>query len=105
MEIKFDVVRIGKIRKNQMSEMILKQNVVFLKTRIHSLLKDIDSEIKKIRIVLVIPGKGHNIKMALQDVKEKYVRKELKINFLFNIYKGEYSAIFDNIENQIFCGY
>jgi len=85
--------------------MILKQNVGFLKSGIHSLLKDIDSETKKIGIVLVIPGKGHSIKMALQDVKEKHVRKELKSNFPFNIYKGEYSAILRNIDNQIFGGY
>ncbi|RTZ03094.1 hypothetical protein [Flavobacterium sp. GSP6] len=102
MEIKFDV-RIGKIRKNQISEMILKQNVGFLKSGIHSLLKDINSETKKIGIV--IPGKGHSIKMALEDVKEKHVRKELKSNFPFNIYKGKYSAILDNIDNQIFDGY
>lgn len=105
MEIKFDVVRIGKIRKDQISEMILKQNVGFLKSGIHSFLRDIDSETKKIGIVLVVPGKGHSIKMSLQDVKEKHIKKELKSNFPYNIYKGEYSAIMDNVDNQIFGGY
>ncbi|MBX9889455.1 MAG: hypothetical protein K2Y30_16160 [Flavobacteriaceae bacterium] len=105
MELKFDVVRIGKIHKDKMSEMILKQNVGFLKNGIYSLLQDIDNETKKFGIVLVIPGKGHNIRIALQDVKERNVRKELKINFPCNIYKGEYSVILDNIDNPIFDSY
>jgi hypothetical protein len=105
MEIKFDVVSIGKIRKDQISEIILKQNVGFLKIGIHSFLKDIDSETKKIGIVLVIPGKGHSIKISLQDVKEKNIRKELKNNFPYNIYKGEHSSIMNNGDNQIFGGY
>ncbi len=45
MEIKFDVVRIGKIRKDQILEMILKQNLGYLKSEIHSFLKVVDPRI------------------------------------------------------------
>lgn len=40
MEVKFDLVRIGEIRKNCKSETILKQNVDLLKNNIRLFLKD-----------------------------------------------------------------
>jgi len=104
MEVNFDIVRIGKIRKNRISEMILKQNVEFLKNGIRSLLKDneVDSKKDLISMVLVIPAKGHSIKIALRDIKESYIKKELKNNFPNSIYKGDYKSILDNINNLIF---
>ena len=40
MEVKFDLVRIGKIRKSSIAEKILKQNVDLLRNEIRSFLKD-----------------------------------------------------------------
>ena len=40
MNIKFDLVRIGEIRKNYNAEMIIKQNINLLKTNIHHLMKE-----------------------------------------------------------------
>lgn len=101
MEVKFDLVRIGEIRKNEASEMIIRQNIGFLKSGICSLLHEIDSEIKQISICIIIPGRGHSIKIAIQDIKENHIRKELKSNFPNSIFKGEYSLVLDNINNKI----
>jgi formiminotetrahydrofolate cyclodeaminase len=56
-------------------------------------------------MVMIIPGKGYNVKIALQDIKDLHIKKELKNNFPNSIYKGEYSIIMDNLENKVFGGY
>lgn len=107
MEVKFDLVRIGKIRKNSIAEKILKQNIDLLRNNIRLLLKNenIDNKHNTIHMVMIIPGKGYNVKIVLQDIKDLHVKKELKKNFPNSIYKGEYSIIMDNLENKIFGGY
>lgn len=107
MEVKFDLVRIGKIRKNSICEKILKENVDSLKNNIRSLLKDekVDNKHNKIHIVMIIPSKDYNIKIVLQDIRYEYIRKELRFNFPSSIYNGEYSEIMDNLENKVFGGY
>ena len=106
MEINFDVIRIGKIRKDNTAEIILKQNVNFMKSGIRHLLNNnIDNLEEKICIVLAIPGKGYSIKIVLQEVKKKHIRNELKNNFPYSIYNGKYSAILDNVNNKISKAY
>lgn len=107
MEVKFDLVRIGKIRKNSIAERILKENVNLLSTYIRSFLKEekINNKHNTISMTMVIPGKGYNIKIALQDVKDLHIKKELRNNFPNSIYRGEYSTIMDNVHNKIFGGY
>lgn len=102
MEVKFDLVRIGKSRKNSISEIFLKQNVDFLKSGIRWLLKDIDVDNKnnQITMVMVIPAKGLSIKIVLQDIKESYIKKELRTNFPNSIFKGHYSSILDNLNDR-----
>ncbi|OXG09649.1 hypothetical protein BC749_11118 [Flavobacterium araucananum] len=105
MEINFDVIRIGKIRKDNTAEIILKQNVNFMKCGIRHLLNNIDNLDEKIEIILAIPGKGYSVKIVLQEVKKKHIRNELKNNFPYSIYNGKYSAILDNVNNKISKGY
>jgi hypothetical protein len=107
MEVKFDLVRIGKIRKNSLAEMILKQNVDFLKNSIQSFLKDdyINYKHNQISLEMIIPGKGYNIKIALRSIKHENVKKELRRNFPNSIYKGEDSIIEMNALNKVFGGY
>jgi hypothetical protein len=107
MDVKFDLVRIGKIRKSSIAEIVLKQNVDLLRNNIRSFLKDenINNKYNTIRMVIIIPGKGYNIKIALQDIKDLNIKKELKNNFPNSIYKGEYSIIMKNIENKVFGVY
>ncbi len=51
---------------------------------------------------MVIPARGHNIKIHFQNIPEKWIRKELKDNFPYAIYKGKIDSILDNIDNPIF---
>lgn len=107
MEVKFDLVRIGKIRKSSIDEKIIKQNTDLLRSNIRSFLKDeyLDNKHNTISMVMIIPGKGHNIKIALQDINDFHIKKELRNNFPNSIYEGEYSTIMDNIDNRVFSGY
>lgn len=104
MEVKFEMVRIGKKRKSFIAEKILKQNVSFLKESIRHLLKNKTSNSKhnRIFITMVIPARGYNIKIHFQNIPEKWIRKELKDNFPDAIYKGRIDYILDNIYNPIF---
>lgn len=107
MEVKFDLVRIGKIRKNYASEIVLKQNVDFLKNSIRTLLKEEKNFYNKstISMVMIIPGKGYNIKIALRDIKDNHIIELLEEKFSKFIYKGKYSLIMDNINNKTFSIY
>jgi len=104
MEVNFDLVRIGRTRKNYTSEKILEQNVDLLKSNIRFFLKEKVSNNKNnvISMVMVVPGKGYNIKIALQDIRDNEIKKELKKKFPNSIYKGEYSTLLDNMNNRVF---
>jgi hypothetical protein len=104
MNVKFDLVRFGKIRKNNNSELILKKNVEFLQNHIRFLLdnENIDNKNNCVDMVMIIPGRGYEIKIALQDIRDTNVKKILKVNITLQIYKGDYSIIIDNINNRIF---
>jgi hypothetical protein len=106
MEVKFDLVRIGGIRKSSNAETIIEGNVDLLRNNIRSLLKDINISNKpnSISMVMIIPGKGYNIKIALDDIKDDLIIKELRNNFPHSIYKGDYSLIMNNIDNKVFRG-
>lgn len=104
MEVKFDLVRIGKIRKNYTSELILKQNLDLMRAAIRDLLSDEKSNSKNNRIhfTLVIPGKGYNIKIALTNTIDFYIQRQLKENFPNSIYNGNQSVLLEYIDNKIF---
>lgn len=105
MDVKFDMVRLGKKRKSFIAEKILKHNVSFLKESIRYLLKNRTTSSAKhnrIFMTMVIPAKGYKIKIHFQNISEKWIRKELKDNFPNSIYKGKYDYILDNIDNPIF---
>ncbi|AMA48592.1 MULTISPECIES: hypothetical protein [Flavobacterium] len=107
MEVKFDLVRIGKIRKNSISETILKQNIDLLRNEIRRFLIDetINNKNNILNLVMIIPGKGHNVKIALHEINDLNIKKQLKNNFPNSIYKGEYSIILNNTENKVFKNY
>lgn len=104
MEVKFDMVRLGKKRKSFMAEKILKQNVSFLKESIRHLLKNktIGTKHNRIFITMVIPAKGYNIKIHFQNIKEKWIRKELRESYPNSIFKGNYDTLLDNLNNKVF---
>ena len=104
MDVKFDLVRLGEKRKNSLSETLIKQNVDILRKSIRNLLKDKTSNSKynSISMTMVIPAKGHNIKIHFQNIPEKWIRKELKDNYPNSIYKGKYDILLDNLNNRIF---
>lgn len=103
MEVKFDTVRIGKIRSGSIKEKILEENLDFLKRNVRSLLKDkeIENEYNRTGVVLVIPAKGYNIKIAVKYTDNEFVKKLLSQNFPDSIYKGQYATIDENIYNQV----
>jgi len=103
MDVKFDLVRIGKFRKNYVSETILKQNADLLRTNIRYLLQDRKCSHKDntVHMTMVIPGKGYNIKIVLQDVRDFHIRKQLKEKFPNSIFKGDQSILRNNIWNSL----
>lgn len=104
MEVKFDLVRIGKIRKNYTSELILKQNLDLMRAAIRDLLSDEKNNSKNnsIHLTIVIPGKGHAIKIVLEKMLDSQIRKMLKENFPNSIYNGNQSVLLEYIDNKIF---
>ncbi len=100
MKVKFDLIRIGKIRKDHMSEILLKQNAFLLKNTIRHELADFESN--EINIEMIIPAKGFNVKICLNNINDKSIKKYLRNNFSRNIYNGNYSVIKDNLNNPIF---
>ena len=104
MQIKFDMVRIGRMRKNHQTEVLLRENTAFLK----SSLKEFLSEIKNSdgedceHVTIIVPGKGHNPKFKLQDFRDKRVRNLVKKRFPGFVYKGSDSTLINNIDNRIF---
>ena len=104
MKVKFDLVRFGKIRKNNTSELILKKNVEFSQKNIRFLLKNeiIDNKNNCADLVMIIPGKGYKIKIVLEGINDNRIKKILKENIPLEIYKGDYSIIEDNASNRIF---
>lgn len=107
MELKFDLVRIGGIRKNAIAEKIIKENLDILRNEICLLLKDenINNKYNRIHMVLIIPQKGYIIKIVLHDIKDESIRKKLRLHFPKHIHKGNYSIIMDNLDNKVFGGY
>ena len=107
MEVKFDLVRFGEIRKNSIAEKVIKENLDLLRNNICLLLKDenINNKYNRISMVMIVPKKGYNIKIVLHDIKDENIKKKLRLNFPTSIYKGDYSLITDNIDNKIFRSY
>lgn len=104
MEITFEIVRIGKFRKDSQVEKIIKENVNLMKKSIRSLLEDFKYMGKddKMELILVIPAKGDNVKIYIGDRKDENLRELLRQNFPDSIYTGNDSIIEENIHNPIF---
>ena len=79
MNVKFDLVRIGKFRKNLNAEILLTQDANFLKANIRNLLENEECSHKDntVHMRMVIPGKGFKIKVVLQDIKDTHIRKKI----------------------------
>lgn len=102
MTINYDIVRIGKLRKDKNAERILHQNVKFLKFDIECFLEDLelkDSDI--IPITLVIPARGYNVLFDIRDINNKEVRTALSKQFKSRLFDRNRSILIDNIDNQI----
>lgn len=104
MDVSFDAVRIGNIRKERISEMILKQNYDLLKNNIRDFLgeEQFEHESNTVHMVIIIPGKGDKITIHLPSIKDLRIRKLLKEKYHNYIYKGKDDTIHDNINNRLF---
>ena len=70
MDVKFDVVRIGERRKNHLSEILLEENTIMLKNTLVDFLFDLKNSDGKNseQVTIVVPAKGYNPKIRLQDL-------------------------------------
>lgn len=107
MEIKFEYVRIGKFRKNKLNENLLKENYNIFKAQLTSFFEfnnfKYPTEKLPIPLLLVIPSKGNTVKLSLEDITSEKLKKELKNKFNDKIYKGKYSILIDNMDNEKFA--
>ncbi len=102
MAIKYDIVRIGKIRKESNAERILHQNVKFLKFDIEYFLEDLELKDSNILpITLVIPARGYNVLFDIRDINNKEVQTALSKQFKSRLFDRNRSILIDNINNQI----
>jgi hypothetical protein len=103
MNVKFDLVRIGKFRKNHSSELMLKQNADLLRINIRYLLEDEKCSHKDntVHMTLVIPKKGYGIRIVLQNINDLHIRKKIKEKFSNSIFKGDQSTLEENIWNPL----
>lgn len=104
MEVKFDLVRIGKKRNDLFKEKMIKHNLDILRSNIRSLFKNktCNNKNNQISMIMVIPGRGYKIKIHFQNISEKWIKKELKDNYPNSIYKGKYEILLDNLDNKVF---
>ncbi|BAO54810.1 hypothetical protein [Nonlabens marinus] len=101
MGVKFNTVRIGNKRKNPNAEILVRQNYDELKSSIKHLIETEFNE-EPIEIALVIPEKGFDTKMILENIKNGTLIKTLKKRFPNNQYKGAYCNIERNLFNKLF---
>ena len=104
MNIKFETVRKGNIRKNATAELVLKKDFETLQSFIYNDIKDnfYNTGIESITIGLVIPAKGFKIKIILQNINETRIKNFLKENYSSYIYKGNYTELSNYAMNRIF---
>ena len=103
MKVNFDIVRIGKFRKNILAEKLLKENTDLLRNEISKLLEEVKYKgSDEMGLMLVIPAKGYRIKICLEGRTDENVRRILSQNFHDSIYKGAHSIIEENIHNPVF---
>lgn len=104
MTVNFDLVRMGKLRTDSIALQMLKDNVQILQNTIRELLKDEEYIYGSgtMGLVMIIPARGFDIKIVLQDIGEERIKRILK-HYLpgHSIYKGSYSTILDNVRKNI----
>ncbi|MGV0980479.1 hypothetical protein [Empedobacter falsenii] len=102
MTINYDVIRIGKLRKESNAERILHQNVKFLKFDIECFLEDMElNDSHVIPITIVIPASGYNVLFDVRDINNKEIRSALSKQFKSRLFDRNRSILIDNIHNQI----
>lgn len=102
MTINYDVVRIGKPRKDSNAERILHQNVKFLKFDIECFLENLElNDSYIIPITIVIPARGYNVLFDVRDIHQKEVRSALNKQFKSRLFDRNRSILIDHLDNQI----
>jgi|SRR5690554_2909537 len=101
MKVNFDLVRLGKISHNNVSEKALKQDVQALKESIRLFLENFNLN-DRIDIIVVVPSESYDVKFYIDRISDASIKEELRLNFSESIYKGGYSKIMMNLKNPIF---
>lgn len=102
MTINYDIVRIGKPRKDSNSERILYQNVKFLKFDIECLLQNSEeNNLDIIPITIVIPASGFNVLFDVRDIDNKVVKTVLSNHFKSRLFDQNKSILIGQNDNQI----
>ncbi|RYM34844.1 hypothetical protein ERX46_05570 [Brumimicrobium glaciale] len=103
MDVHFDIVRIGEIRKNFLAEKLLKQNLISLKDNIVRFFKEYtDKDLKVIHLIVIIPGKGYVVSVDAENIKDSLMKIDFINAFSNFIYKGRSSTIDQNMHNRVF---
>ena len=100
--MKFDLVRIGKKRKNYLIEKEIIENVKNIKILIKELLIENEFDIQNLNFVLIIPQRGTSIKIPEYEIKDSNIIKLFQTELPNNIYKGDYNKVLENIHNKVF---
>tara|TARA_R110002051_G_scaffold306845_2_gene377638 strand:- start:3110 stop:3427 length:318 start_codon:yes stop_codon:yes gene_type:complete len=104
MNLRFDLVRIGETRKNYNSEKLIELNTELLIKNIRNIITNEKNKEDnfKFEMTIIVPEKGHNIKILMESIKDLKIKGLLKQKFPNSIYKGEIETVLDNIHNKVF---
>ncbi|WP_053991488.1 hypothetical protein [Mangrovimonas sp. TPBH4] len=95
MDVKFEIVRIGSKRKDSAAELLIRQNLNFLRVGIRHVLQNLEpaNDNSRLDMVLVIPEEGVDVKIVLDNLASPHIAELLKTRYPNNIFEGDYKLI------------